>query len=156
MKTIVDGYERKKHPLYGTWSNMRDRCNNTNNKDYKFYGAKGVRVCERWGDFFNFVEDLKRIGNKPEGFTLDRIDSENDYAPSNVRWSSKTKQARNQCVRKNNKVGVTGVNKTKAGGYVARIWDGGERLYLGYFKKLEDAIRARKEKEKELGWHNVK
>jgi hypothetical protein len=156
MKTIIEGYERKKHPLYGTWTNMRDRCNNPNNKDYKFYGAKGIKVCVAWNDFLTFVEDLKNIGNKPEGFTLDRIDPAKDYLPENVQWSSKTKQARNQSINKHNKTGVSGVNKMKCGGYIARIRNDGERLYLGYFKNLDDAVKARKDKEKELGWYDVK
>jgi hypothetical protein len=156
MKTIVEGYERKKHPLYGTWLNMRDRCNNPNNKDFKFYGECGISVCKEWDDFVVFVNDLKAIGDRPEGFTLDRIDSSKNYEPTNVQWSSKSRQARNQKRRSTNKTGTPGVNKMKCGGYIARIRHNGERIYIGYFKNLEDAVQARLTKEKELDWHNVK
>lgn len=156
MKTIVDGFNRKEHPLYGTWSNMRDRCNNPNNKDFKFYGGRGICVCREWDDFSVFVKDLKSIGHKPNGFTLDRIDSSKNYGPKNVRWASKSKQARNQKRRSTNKTGTSGVNKMKCGGYVARIHHNGERIYIGYFKNLDDAIQARLNKEKELDWHNVR
>ena len=155
MKRLIEGYDSKHHPLSGTWSNMRSRCNNPKNKDYKFYGAKGVKVCPRWDDFALFVLDLKSLGEKPNNYTLDRIDSSKDYSPDNVRWASKSKQSRNQKIKHTNKTGVSGVNKMKCGGYVARIHNNGERVYLGYFKNIDDAISARLNAEKELGWRDV-
>lgn len=152
---IVEGVKSKDHPLHGTWSNMRDRCNNPNNKDYPFYGAIGVRVCRRWDNFSLFVEDVNKIGPRPEGFTLDRIDSRKNYEPKNIRWASKIKQARNQKMRRTNQSGCSGVNQMSCGGYVARIYHKGERIYLGYFSSLDDAVAARKRAEKELDWHNV-
>jgi len=153
---LVEGFKSSDHPLYGTWTNMRDRCNNPNNKDYKFYGAKGIKVCERWASFENFVFDVNGLGEKPHGFTLDRIDGSKDYYIENCRWASKMKQARNQKMRNSNKSGVLGVNKMKDGGYMARITNNNnERIYLGYFKTLEEAIAARIEAEKKLEWKNV-
>ena len=58
----------EKHPLYRTWLNMKDRCNNPNNKRWKHYGGRRITVCERWNDFTKFIED---IGEKPHGATLD-------------------------------------------------------------------------------------
>lgn len=156
MSSIVEGYARKKHPLYAIWTNMRDRCNNANNKDYKFYGARGIKVCGQWGDFERFVVDMATVGPRPIGFTLDRVNSCGDYSPANVRWSSKSKQARNQKIRSTNNSGTSGVNEMKCGGYVARITNNGERVYLGYFKNLDDAIAARLDAEIRYGWHNVK
>ena len=50
---------KRKHPLYGTWVKMKQRCYNPNNKDYKYYGARGIRVCTRWLDSFeNFLFDI--------------------------------------------------------------------------------------------------
>lgn len=155
-RKIVEGSKSTLHPLHGTWSNMRDRCNNPNNKDYPFYGAVGIRVCRRWDDFSSFVEDVNALGPKPSSFTLDRIDSRKNYEPKNVRWASKTKQARNQKMRNTNQSGCSGVNQTSCGGYVARIRHKGERLYLGYFRSLEEAVAARKKAEKDLDWRNVK
>lgn len=152
---IVEGIQSKKHALYGTWSNMRDRCNNPNNKDYTFYGAIGIRVCRRWDDFSLFVEDVNALGPRPKGFTLDRIDSQKNYGPKNVRWASKTKQARNQKIRRTNQSGCSGVNQMSCGGYVARIHWNGKRLYLGYFSSLKEAMNARKKAEKDLDWRNV-
>lgn len=152
---LVEGFKSSDHPFYGTWSNMRDRCNNPNNKDYKFYGAKGIKVCFRWDLFENFVFDLNSLGMKPNGFTLDRIDSSKDYCIENCRWASKMKQARNQKIKHSNKSGVSGVNKTKDGGYMSRITNEGGRIYLGYFKTLEEAIEARIKAEEKLRWKNV-
>lgn len=154
-RKIVEGMKSSFHPLHGTWSNMRDRCNNPNNKDYPFYGAVGIQVCHRWDDFALFVEDINVLGPRPVNFTLDRIDSARNYEPNNIRWASKTKQARNQKMRKTNKSGCSGVNQMSCGGYVARIHHKGERLYLGYFLSLEEAIAARKKAEKDLDWRNV-
>lgn len=81
------------HPLYNTWRMMRQRCTNPNHDAYPWYGAKGITVCDRWNSFTNFAEDM---GERPEGFTLDRIKSDQDYSPSNCRWSSVPDQIRNR------------------------------------------------------------
>lgn len=70
--------------IYLRWAGMINRCNNKNHISYKSYGAKGISVCERWLDFNNFYEDM---GDPPnEKSELDRIDSEGNYEPDNVRW----------------------------------------------------------------------
>lgn len=79
-------------PEYASWKAMRNRCNYKGNKSYSYYGGRGITVCERWDSFVNFLADM---GSKPEGYTLDRIDVNGNYEPSNCRWASKSQQLRN-------------------------------------------------------------
>lgn len=78
-------------PTYNSWRGMIDRCTNEGHISYPFYGAKGVTVCDRWKDFTNFLADM---GERPEGKTIDRINPEGNYEPSNCRWADwKTQRA---------------------------------------------------------------
>lgn len=85
---------KRLHPLYSTWCNMKARCYNVNHPQYKDYGGRGIFVCDQWKhDFSRFLLD---VGEKPdENFTLDRINNEKGYFPSNVRWADRNQQRRN-------------------------------------------------------------
>lgn len=72
---------------------MKARCLNPKNDRYYSYGGRGVGVCSRWMDFNNFLADM---GVRPDGHTLDRIDVEGDYEPSNCRWADAITQANNK------------------------------------------------------------
>lgn len=130
------------HPLYHTWENMRQRCNNPKHTAYKWYGGRGIKICEQWSDFAAFLKD---VGNKPTPkHTLDRVDNNGNYEPSNVKWSTQQEQLRNQKLRKSNKTGVKGVfyNK-KVGNYQVFIRNNYARHYIGSFYDLDEAIGAR-------------
>lgn len=75
---------------YRTWKEMKGRCYRPTASQYKWYGGRGVSVCERWGDFARFLADM---GERPPGKTLDRINPDGDYEPSNCRWATPKEQA---------------------------------------------------------------
>lgn len=78
---------------YNAWRAMLDRCRRPKCKEFKWYGARGIRVCERWLTFDNFLADM---GPCPPGLTIDRRDNDGDYEPTNCRWISQRDQCRNR------------------------------------------------------------
>lgn len=77
---------------YKSWQMMRQRCTNPKFRSYAYCGAKGVRVCERWARFENFVADM---GERPDGMSIDRIDPFGNYEPTNCRWATRAQQDTN-------------------------------------------------------------
>jgi len=86
--------QRKNHSTtYKAWANMRKRCNTPSCVQYKYYGGKGITICQTWNDFAVFLTDM---GQRPDGMTLDRIDASKGYFKANCRWANQTTQVRNR------------------------------------------------------------
>lgn len=141
-------YKKSLYKLeYGIWSNIKHRCLNPNYRDYKNYGGRGIAVCDRWRDSFdNFMDDM---GPRPSlKHSIDRIDNNGNYEPSNCRWATYSQQNRNQRLNMRNSTGYRGVSPfSRDNCYQAGIQVDGKWKSLGLFKTLEEAVIARKEAE---------
>jgi len=88
LSTKCQRCRRKTHGMSRTttfdiWTGMMSRCHNEKRRTFKNYGGRGIKVCERWFKFENFLEDM---GERPEGLQIDRINNDGNYEPNNCRW----------------------------------------------------------------------
>lgn len=93
------GKKNKSHGMHNTrpyvsWKNMKSRCLNKKDKDFKRYGKRGIEICDRWLEFENFWEDMKRGYRKD--LTLERVDNSKGYYKRNCRWATWREQANNK------------------------------------------------------------
>lgn len=126
----------KKTPEYTAWRNMRARCADKEDPDY---GGRGIEVCERWQAFENFLADM---GPRPSAaHSIDRIDVNGMYEPSNCRWATAVEQSRNR--RALQGAIAPGVRSVE-GKFRAQIKVGSQVKHLGTFDNLFDAVAARR------------
>lgn len=102
------GHAMRHPPEYRAWTHLRQRCDNPNDKDYQHYGGRGITVCPRWRESFNnFLADM---GQCPTGHSIDRIDVNGNYEPTNCRWATQKEQTNN--MRRNRRLEWRGSTKT--------------------------------------------
>lgn len=89
-------HNRSKCEMFGTWKQMISRCSNPSNKKYSDYGGRGISVCEEWLNFDKFNDWVNSVGGRPNGYTLDRIDTNGNYCPDNCRFVPWSIQASNK------------------------------------------------------------
>ncbi len=149
MRTYQREWSRNRRPkLYHLWNNMNQRCYNPKTQYYNLYGGRGIRVCKRWSigedgktGYQCFVQD---VGMRPtDQHSIDRINTNGNYEPGNVRWATKREQSLNRRIQSNNKTGHVGVSIDGNRYRVTYC-----KKYLGLFKTLESAVKARKRAEK--------
>lgn len=127
-------------PVYRAWAHMITRCYNKKTRDYKNYGGRGIEVCGKWRDSFtSFYNDM---GDKPSNeHSLDRINNEGNYEPSNCRWATRSMQNRNQRPKKRTNGLPTGVYKVH-NRYRSTVTHNYKSHYLGSFETVQEAENA--------------
>ena len=130
--------------LYTVWKGMRQRCANPNRSNYRYYGGRGISVCDEWSDYRLFSIWANRNGYSDK-LTIDRIDNDGDYRPDNCRFITRCAQSRNtRKVMSTNKSGYRGVSWNKGQGkWRASICVDNKRIHLGSFSSSLDAKIAR-------------
>lgn len=132
---LIHGHSRRglKSPEYRAWANMISRCENRHRVDWPYYGGRGIKVCESWHTFTNFLADM---GLRPEGFTIDRTNNNGNYEPANCKWVTHKEQCLNRRGRPRKHIGP----RTKDGHFVSptirhRANRGMEIEFSGYMKQ---------------------
>ena len=129
--------------LYNIWADIKTRILNPKNKRYSDYGGRGIDICEEWkNDFMPFYDWAMSNGYSDE-LTIDRIDNNGNYEPSNCRWVGDTIQARNKRIRKDNTSGFKGVSYSKkTDRYRAKICVNSKQIHLGVFPTAVEGVIA--------------
>lgn len=130
--------------LYAVWCHMKARCNRTTNKAYSLYGGRGIKICDAWANNYEVFRDWAHSHGYEIGLSIDRIDVNGNYEPSNCRWATQAQQCSNTRKRKD------GVSSSFKGAgwhkgnrrWYAEICCNGNRRHLGYFDTEEQAARA--------------
>jgi len=133
-----------KKPMYLIWRAMKNRCYLKTDLAYKYYGGRGIRVCNEWKNdfqaFYNHVTKLPHYGE--EGYSIDRIDNNGNYEPGNIRLADRHTQAVNQRKTTRNKSGYVGVHG-QGDKWISNIRVNGPLVYLGWYDSKEEAVNAR-------------
>lgn len=139
MNNCNTSHRSSNTPTYKVWQMMKSRCTNPNYTHYSYYGGRGITVCDRWmNSFENFIADM---GDRPDGYTIDRIDSNGHYTPTNCRWATRQQQVDN---RQNNVYYVHNDCRYSLN-QIAEMYGTTRALLYGHMyrgKTLEQAISA--------------
>lgn len=131
--------------IYGVWEGMKQRCLNDKSTHYSYYGGRGITICDEWVNNSSSFLIWAMNNGYQEGLSIDRINSDGNYEPSNCRWATRTTQVENtRQLWKHNKSGYRNVYWHKA----AKKWDvnfciNGKTTHIGMFINIEDAILYR-------------
>jgi len=133
-----------KHPLFLVWVNMRKRCTNKEDKSYKNYGGRGIKVNKEWEcNSAIFMKWCLANGWK-QGLEIDRIDNDGNYEPNNCRFIASQENCLNKRVNKNNTSNYTGVIwKASSKKWRSVLMNFGKPYHLGYFTTKKEAVEAR-------------
>ena len=138
IREFSRGQER---PEYKAWKNMKSRCYIPGTTQYKDWGGRGIKVCERWLESFeNFLADM---GERPNAnYSLSRKDNDGDYTPDNCMWATSFEQNTNKRTHTNNKLAHKGI-RVMGSSFQVRVQRNYKSVCIGTYFTLEEAIAAR-------------
>ena len=141
MKNKRQQHGLSNHKLYSVWKDIKRRTKNKNRKDYDRYGGRGISICTEWElDFLSFY-NWSNMNGYSEGLSIDRIDNDGDYEPSNCRWvDGKTQSQNTRLLRSTNTTGYRGVSP-RGKRFISQIHHNGKK-HIGIFNTSKDAAIA--------------
>ena len=134
----------KQSRVYTMWCNIKARCYRETSPDYALYGGRGIVMCDEWkNDSKEFIKWANKNGYS-DNLTIERIDSNSNYCPSNCKFITNEEQSLNRRTRVDNKYGVRGVSWSKKHKkLILRLSVDGKRVFIGLYNSLDDAIKAK-------------
>ena len=130
--------------LHNIWKHMRGRCNNPSNDSYENYGGRGISVCEEWNSSLTAFETWAKTNGYSNELSIDRINPDGNYEPTNCRWVTNAIQAANtRKIHKTNKSGYRGVSWNPAyNKWEVSIAVDKQTIKIGYYTNILDAAKA--------------
>lgn len=148
-------HDKSHSRLYRCWIDMKGRCLNENYVNYKYYGGRGIIVCDEWLDDFIAFYNWAISNGYSDNLTIDRIDNNGNYEPGNCRWA--TKSVQNMSKRHKNTSGYIGICKHSGdGAWYGRVKVDKKIYYTGRSKNIHEAARMRNQFIEEHNLPNVK
>jgi len=133
--------------IYRIWSGIKTRCLNPNHRSYKYYGARGIKMCKEWLRFMSFYQWVNS-SNYQENLTIERSNNDGNYEPDNCIWIPLGEQGKNKRQLKFSETGLAGIHRYKTNGkYFVKVVINGKRKQIGTYNTL---IEAKNKRDKHL------